>query len=98
VHWQSVSRAAAEEFPNPRAAASVADLFFKDMLIIRLLTLLHRFAANGPLVIGIDGAVAAPQQIDVPLLDQVSGYIVLLEGHIAEILRSNGVRTAVPAL
>jgi len=49
-------------------------------------------------VIGVNGAVAAPQQIYIPLLDQVSGNVVLLEGHVAEVLRPNCVRAAVPAL
>lgn len=65
---------------------------------LALLTLLHSFAANGTLVIRVDAAVAAAQQIYVALLDKIRGYVILLKGHIAKVLRSNGVRAAVPAL
>lgn len=49
-------------------------------------------------MIGVNGAVAAAQQINVALFDQIRGNVVLLEGHIAKVLSPNGVRAAMPAL
>lgn len=66
--------------------------------VLVLLTLLHSFAANGTLVIRVDGAVAGAQQINIVLLEQIRGNVVLLECHIAKVLSPDGVRAAVPAL
>lgn len=49
-------------------------------------------------MIRVDGAVAAAQQINIVLPEQIRGNVILLEGHIAKVLSTDGVRAAVPAL
>lgn len=85
-------------FPLPESEEG-EESFLKGICnLLSLLTLFYSFTANGALVIGVNAAVAAAQQIDVALLDQICGNVVLLEGHIAKVLSPNGVRAAVPAL